>query len=106
MSRALEEQMRKLRDSYRTKLEEKLAALEASLRGAVRSGSPAECAELWAVAHNLAGTAGSYGFRDLAAVVHEMEDLVAPFRNLGDLPRPVSDGLVLLFQEAQRLARD
>jgi len=105
VSRALDERLRALRDSYRSRLEAQLAALETSLRDALRTGSPQDCSELWTSAHNLAGTAGSYGFADLAKVVHEMEELVAPFRNLGDPPRPVTDGLVLLFEEAQRLAR-
>ncbi|MEM9074685.1 MAG: Hpt domain-containing protein [Myxococcota bacterium] len=103
-SEALQKRLRQLRKGYQAKLHEKIEALDASLRSAIGSGSPEECAELWAVAHNLAGTAGSYGYRNLAEVVHEMEDLVAPFRQTGDLPRPVSDGLVLLIEEARRLA--
>ena len=105
MSRALDQRLRELRDRYRATLDAKLVELEGALRAAVQSGAPDDCERLWTVAHNLAGTAGSHGFAELAEVVREMETLVAPFRRLGDLPVPVSDGLVLLFQEGQRLAR-
>jgi chemotaxis protein histidine kinase CheA len=102
----LEERLAKLREGYATKMGEKLDALEAAVRVVVsRRASSEEVDRLWNAAHKLAGTAGSYGFQQLGEVVHEMETLVDPFRTLGDLPRPVCDGLVLLLEEARRLAR-
>ena len=103
-SRALEERLEQLRESYRARLGEKLDALDATLRRALQDASAASTDELWAVAHNLAGTAGSYGFKDLAKAVREMEDMVAPFRGGESLPKSVGEGLVLLMSDARRLA--
>ena len=103
-SRALEERLEQLRVSYRARLGEKLDALDATLRRALQDATPASAGELWAVAHNLAGTAGSYGFKDLAAAVREMESMVAPFREGEALPKSVGEGLVLLLADARRLA--
>lgn len=103
-SRALEERLEQLRVSYSARLGEKLDALDATLRRALQDGTPAACEELWAVAHNLAGTAGSYGFKQLARAVREMENIVAPFRTGEGLPKSVGEGLVLLMADARRLA--
>ncbi|MCB9635647.1 MAG: Hpt domain-containing protein [Sandaracinus sp.] len=85
---------------------EKLDVLETAVRTVVsRRATPEEVDLLWGAAHKLAGTAGSYGFQQIGEVVQEMETLVGPFRSLGDLPRPVCDGLVLLLEEARRLSR-
>lgn len=103
-SRALEERLEQLRVSYRARLDEKLDALDATLRRALQDGGSAAIDELWAVAHNLAGTAGSYGFKKLAEAVREMESMAAPFRGADSLPKPVCEGLVLLLADARRLA--
>lgn len=103
-SRALEERLEQLRVSYRARLGEKLDALDATLRRALQDATPSATEELWAVAHNLAGTAGSYGFKDLAQAVREMESMLAPFRGAQPLPKSVGEGLVLLMADARRLA--
>ncbi|MEZ4249524.1 MAG: Hpt domain-containing protein [Polyangiales bacterium] len=102
----LEERLAKLREGYAAKMTEKLDVLETAVRTVVsRRATPEEVDLLWGAAHKLAGTAGSYGFQQIGEVVQEMETLVGPFRSLGDLPRPVCDGLVLLLEEARRLSR-
>ncbi len=104
-NQALEERLAGLRASYGAKLFEKLDAIDASLRAAMRDGAVEHCDALWRVCHNLAGTAGSYGFGGLARVVHDMEVMLAPFRSTGRLPLPTSDALVLLLRQARQLVK-
>ncbi|MAC26310.1 MAG: hypothetical protein CMN31_18170 [Sandaracinus sp.] len=104
VSGGLEERLAKLREGYAAKMGTKIDALEAATRDVVREGRAEDIERLWGLAHKLAGTAGSYGFEKLGEVVHEMEDLVAPFRASGAPPRPVCDGLALLMDQARTLA--
>jgi chemotaxis protein histidine kinase CheA len=68
--------LRSLRASYRKRLPEKLRELETQLRGA-RSGGRAERREAARLlVHTLKGTAGSYGFVEVAAELEAVESVL------------------------------
>jgi chemotaxis protein histidine kinase CheA len=72
-SAELGDKLAALRDSYRRSLPEQLAAL-ATLLEAPASAETADAA--WRLAHRLKGTAGSYGFSELATALEAIEEIL------------------------------
>ena len=65
-----------LRASYRERLPEKLRELETRLRDARGGGSPERREQARLLAHTLKGTAGSYGFVDVASELESIESVL------------------------------
>jgi chemotaxis protein histidine kinase CheA len=107
--------LQKLKEKYLTELPAKIDDMEEiALRMENRNGFLENSPELYRLAHSLKGSAGSYGFPDLTAICHRVEDYLEPENfDVSSAPGDVSDLIlrhidlmreyVLLVQDGETL---
>jgi diguanylate cyclase (GGDEF)-like protein len=102
MTDALDDTMLALQREYLAEFPERLEELRDDI-AAFRALRPEAAASLRTRFHRLAGSGGSYGFPEISAVAHEMEQWMATKPAPGEAPRldEAVDRLATLFRQAQ-----
>jgi diguanylate cyclase (GGDEF)-like protein len=85
------DKLRKLQEKYVEQLPGKLSALDTAWLKALRQNTPGALEQLRQLAHNLAGSAGTFGFPAISVEARKLEDTLRPLKDEAELAGAIEE---------------